>query len=91
MDILYHHRTQGTGAEGVHIAYIIKGFRDLGFDVHVVSPNGADPVKTAGSNPYTKKGGFKSNLLTTLIRSLFMEMTWRNYVGQNDALALGLK
>jgi putative intracellular protease/amidase len=62
MDILYHHRTQGTGAEGVHIAYIIKGFRDLGFDVHVVSPNGADPVKTAGSNPYTKKGGFKSRL-----------------------------
>jgi putative intracellular protease/amidase len=57
MDILYHHRTQGTGAEGVHIAYIIKGFRDLGFDVHVVSPNGADPVKTAGSNPYTKKAG----------------------------------
>ena len=64
MDILYHHRTQGTGA---------------------------DPVKTAGSNPYTKKGGFKSNLLTTLSRSLFMEMTWRNYVGKNDALALGLK
>jgi hypothetical protein len=91
MDILYQHRTQGTGAEGVHIAYIIKGFRDLGFDVNVVSPNGADPVKTAGSNPYTKKGGFKSNLLTALIRSLFMEMTWRNYVGQNDALALGLK
>ena len=91
MDILYHHRTQGTGAEGVHIAYIIKGFRDLGFDVHVVSPNGADLVKTAGSHPYTKKGGFKSNLLTALIRSLFMEMTWRNYAGQNDALALGLK
>ena len=91
MDILYHHRTQGTGAEGVHIAYIIKGFRDLGFDVHVVSPNDADPVKTAGSNPYTKKGGFKSKLLTTLSRSLFMEMTKRNYVGQNDAQALGLK
>jgi putative intracellular protease/amidase len=91
MDILYHHRTQGTGAEGVHIAYIIKGFRDLGFNVHVVSPNGADPVKTAGSNPYTKKRGFSSNLLTTLSRSLFMEMTKRNYVGQNDALALGLK
>jgi hypothetical protein len=91
MDLLYYHRTQGTGAEGVHIAYIIKGFRDLGFAVHVVSPNGADPVKTAGSNPYTKKDGFKSNLLTTLSRSLFMEMTWRNYAGQNDALALGLK
>jgi glycosyltransferase involved in cell wall biosynthesis len=70
MDILYHHRTQSTGAEGVHIAYIIKGFRDLGFDVHVVSPNDAEPVKTAGSNPYTKKGGLKSKLLTTLSRSL---------------------
>jgi glycosyltransferase involved in cell wall biosynthesis len=70
MDILYHHRTQGTGAEGVHIAYIIKGFRDLGFDVHVVSPNDADPAKTAGSNPYTKKGGLKSKLLAALSRSL---------------------
>jgi len=70
MDILYHHRTQGTGAEGVHIAYIIKGFRDLGFAVHVVSPNDADPVKTAGSNPYTKKGGVKSKLFTALSRSL---------------------
>jgi glycosyltransferase involved in cell wall biosynthesis len=70
MDILYHHRTQGTGAEGVHIAYIIKGFHDLGFDVHVVSPNDVDPAKTAGSNPYTKKGGLKSKLFTTLSRSL---------------------
>jgi len=91
MDILYHYRTHGTGAEGVHIAYIIKGFRDLGFDVHLVSPNDVDLVKTAGSNPYTKKGGLKSKLLTTFSRSLFMEMTWRNYVGQNDALTLGLK
>jgi glycosyltransferase involved in cell wall biosynthesis len=70
MDILYHHRTQGTGAESVHSAYIIKGFRDLGFNVHVVSPNDADPVNTAGSNPFTKKDGLKSKLLTTLSRSL---------------------
>jgi glycosyltransferase involved in cell wall biosynthesis len=70
MDILYHHRTQGTGAESVHIAYIIKGFRDLGFNVHVVSPNDVDPVKSAGSNPYSIKGGLKSKLLTTLSRFL---------------------
>ena len=35
MNIVYHHRTQGTGAEGVHIAYIIKGFRNLGHTVNV--------------------------------------------------------
>ena len=27
MNILYHHRTQGHGAEGVHITSIINGFK----------------------------------------------------------------
>jgi hypothetical protein len=40
MDILYHHRTQGTGAEGVHIAYIIKGFRDIAVHLSVFEPVG---------------------------------------------------
>ncbi|MBU0477482.1 glycosyltransferase [bacterium] len=56
-NILYHHRTQGTGAEGVHVANIIKGFRRLGNKVYVVSPSGVDAEKTQGGNPYGKKKG----------------------------------
>lgn len=44
MNILYHHRTQGKGAEGVHIRSIVQAFRELGHTVTVVSPPGVDPL-----------------------------------------------
>ena len=37
MKILYHHRTLGDGAEGIHVAEMIKAFRTLGHDVQVIS------------------------------------------------------
>jgi len=37
MKILYHHRTLGDGAEGVHIQELVGAFRDLGHEVRVVS------------------------------------------------------
>ncbi len=37
MRILYHHRTLGDGAEGIHIASMVGAFRSLGHDVHVSS------------------------------------------------------
>ena len=70
LNIVYHHRTQGTGAEGVHIAYIVKGLRELGHQVKVVSPNPDDPTKTAGDNPFAKKEGQKGGFLRRLSRSL---------------------
>lgn len=42
MKIVYHHRTQGKGAEGVHIREIIKSWREMGHEVFVVSPPGID-------------------------------------------------
>lgn len=44
LNILYHFRVRGTGAEGVHIAGIVNGFRSLGHDVRMVSPTNADPT-----------------------------------------------
>lgn len=70
MNILYHHRTQGTGAEGVHIGHVVKGLRDIGHSVDVVSPNDGDPTKTGGDSPYAKKEGFKARLLDKLSRIL---------------------
>jgi glycosyltransferase involved in cell wall biosynthesis len=37
MKILYHHRTLGDGAEGIHVAEMVKAFRTLGHEVRLVS------------------------------------------------------
>jgi len=36
--ILYHHRTLGDGAEGIHIAEMVNAFRQLGHEVLVIGP-----------------------------------------------------
>lgn len=55
MNILYHFRTQGTGAEGVHISGIATAFERLGHRVVFSSPTGVDPRTTAGANPFAEK------------------------------------
>lgn len=70
MNIVYHHRTQGTGAEGVHIGHVIKGLRTIGHDVKVISPNNEDPTKTGGNNPYESKQSVKAKALHLLSRKL---------------------
>lgn len=43
MNILFHHRTRGRGAEGVHIRGVVKGLRELQHKVFILSLPGADP------------------------------------------------
>ena len=64
MNILFHFRTQGTGAESVHIAGMAGAFRQLGHRVVFSSPSPIDPTATAGENP------FRQNR-----RSLFARLT----------------
>ena len=40
MNIVYFHRTQAKGVEGVHIGEIVKAFRRLGHQVTLISPVG---------------------------------------------------
>ena len=63
MRILYHFRTQGTGAEGVHIAGIATALEGLGHEVVFSSPTGVDPRATAGANPFGQR---KRGLLARL-------------------------
>lgn len=70
MNILYNHRTQATGTEGVHISYIIKGFRDMGHSVFIVSPTDKEPLQTAGDNPFAEKEGSKARFFDVLSRML---------------------
>lgn len=52
--ILYHHRTQGRGAEGNHIVSIVTALRGLGHTVDVLSPPGVDPFSASASIPVDK-------------------------------------
>jgi glycosyltransferase involved in cell wall biosynthesis len=60
MNILFHHRTRGKGAEGVHIRGVVKGLTELGHAVDILSLPGSEPEKeealtnvpdAASSNP----------------------------------------
>ena len=52
--IAYHHRTQGRGAEAVHISSIVHALQAMGHEVTVVSPPGIDPLDPANSMPVDK-------------------------------------
>ena len=54
LNILYHHRTQGRGAEGVHITSIVNALESIGHNVTVLSPPGVDPLSNAGNAPVDK-------------------------------------
>ena len=43
MQIIYHHRTRGKGAEGAHIMGVVTAFRDMGHRVSIISMAGANP------------------------------------------------
>lgn len=66
LNILYHHRTQGRGAEGVHITSIVNALEAMGHSVTVVSPPGINPMIHAGNAPVDK-----SNVKTKGIDSLW--------------------
>ena len=44
LNVLYHHRTQGRGVEGVHILAVADGLQSRGHFVSILSPPGAHPV-----------------------------------------------
>jgi len=73
MNILYHFRTQGTGAEGVHIAGMARAFTRLGHTVVFSSPTGIDPLASAGADPFASgaRRSFLSRLAARAPRIVF--------------------
>ncbi len=69
MNILYHHRTQGKWAEGVHIREITKSFSSLGHNVTIVSPPGIEIYDDEVSGRSGRKGVIK-NIWSAVSRSL---------------------
>lgn len=55
MRILYHHRTLGDGAEGIHIKEMVRAFRALGHEVRVIGPMGeANPQSSTRSRVFSR-------------------------------------
>ena len=63
--VLFHFRTRGTGAEGVHLAGMARGFAAHGGEVTFLSPTGNDPRESRGDNPF---GAKRESLLARLSR-----------------------
>lgn len=51
LKILYHHRTMGRGAEGLHILHITEALEAMGHQVEILSPPGINPRQEAGTGP----------------------------------------
>jgi glycosyltransferase involved in cell wall biosynthesis len=85
MNILFHFRIQGTGAEGVHIAGMAGAFRALGHRVVFSSPGSIDPTATAGENPFrSSRKGLLSRLAASAPRIVFelMEIAYNAFAGR---------
>ena len=70
MKIVYHHRTQGRGAEGVHITSVVRVLEALGYSVDILSPPGVAPRAEAGSYLYSEASSQKRGATRWLWRLL---------------------
>ncbi len=76
MKILYHHRTLGDGAEGIHIKEMVSAFKSLGHEVKVVGP-----VGEVAENKLSKKVSLLSHLKSRIPRLFYeiLEVTYNVY------------
>src|SRR5437016_14221302 len=75
MKILYHHRTLGDGAEGIHIREMVKAVRELGHEVKVVGPTGE--ALPEASRKSRLLGNLKRSIPHTLYE--FCEIAYTGY------------
>lgn len=84
MRILYHHRTLGDGAEGIHIREMVKAFRELGHEVKVVGPTGEIAPEPSRKSRILE--GIKSLAPHTVFELL--EMSYSAHCFWNTTLAI---
>ena len=72
MRILYHHRTRGGDAQGIHIREIIEAMRGMGHEVHVASlvkespPDGQKEKQNRRIESGGKRGALAYEIMTLL-------------------------
>ena len=67
MDVLYHHRTRGKGAEGAHIKGIVTAFREMGHNVTLTSIHNVDPTKPSKATKDNTQNEIKPSLKQRLL------------------------
>lgn len=72
--ILYHHRTRGDGAEGIHIAEMISAFEDAGHQVRLACPWTAK--RDQGLNRKQPNSGASSRLWWKLFLKQIAELLY---------------
>ena len=77
MNILYHHRTRGKGAEGAHIKGIVMAFRKLGHKVTLSSIHNVDPTMPVDNATNTTRSNKKKVTAqpTKSIKHRILELT----------------
>lgn len=70
MNILYFHRTQAKGVEGVHIKEIVRAFQRLGHKVDIVSPVGDRLEDKTSSAKAAAAPGWRERFYRSLSRYL---------------------
>ena len=71
MRIIYHHRTLGEGAEGIHIFEMIKAFRNLGHEVMVLGPVGDPSAPSKKKNRLSKIKNFLPKQIFEIAEMLY--------------------
>jgi glycosyltransferase involved in cell wall biosynthesis len=72
MRILYHHRTLGDGAEGIHVASMVDAWRGLGHEVRMAAVIGNDTnVTTARTRILTQVTRLTPRLLYELLEAAY--------------------
>lgn len=74
MDVLYHHRTRGKGAEGAHIKGIVTAFRELGHHVTLSSIHNVDPTKPAVKQTKSNTAS-QNNVEHKTLKTRILELT----------------
>lgn len=71
MKVLYHHRTRGKGAEGVHIRGVIDALKGLNHEVIVASLPGTEDVKISSGSLSEKMWKYVSARMPEIVFELF--------------------
>jgi glycosyltransferase involved in cell wall biosynthesis len=80
MNILYHHRTQETGVEGVHIREIVNALKILGHRVDIISPHGINQEAKSNKSKvgfFRVLSGFLPEILFELMEILYNVVSYK--------------
>lgn len=75
MKILFHHRTQGKGVEGIHIMGVVNALRELGHIVNIICLPETNPEKGLDRQNITKKSASPYSIFSKMMPNVFFDLS----------------